>query len=100
MHIKDTKLPSTWTAFSTLVDEVEANAEYIITNSSPDTIYALESTGDPDKTYIGVPVNPGNFIDYKKGTQDLYLRNAYTPVTSGGVATENKVSNITISKVG
>lgn len=100
MHIKDTKLPSTWTVFSTLIDEVEANAEYIITNSSPDIIYAIESTGNPNATYIGIPVNPGNFIDYKKGTQDLYLRNAYTPVTSGGVIKENKLSNITISKVG
>lgn len=100
MHIKDVKLPSTWIAFSTLIDEVEADTEYIITNSSPDTIYAIESTGTPKAAYIGIPVNSGNFIDYKKGTQDLYLRNAYTPVTSGGVATENKVSNITISKVG
>ncbi len=100
MHIKDIKLPSTWTAFSTLVDEVEAGTEYIITNSSPDTIYAIESAGVPDKKYIGIPVYSGNYIDYKKGVQDLYLRNAYTPVTSKGVAKENKVSNITISKVG
>lgn len=99
MHIKDVKIPSTWTQFSQYVD-VEAGAEYLIINSSPDTIYAIESTGTPATGYIGVPVEPTCYIDYKKGDQDLYIRNGYTPVIAGGVMKENKLSNITINKVG
>ena len=99
MHIKDVKIPSTWTPLSQYLD-VEADAEYLIINSSPDTIYAIESTGAPASGYIGVPVEPTCYIDYKKGNQDLYIRNGYTPVTVGGVAKEKKLSNITINKVG
>ena len=100
MHIADVKLPSSWTALSTYV-EVSNSDTYIIVNSSPDLIYAVEGSATPLSTVIGVPVASGNYINYKKGDQiNLYLRNGYTPVMVGGVDTQNKISNITINKVG
>jgi hypothetical protein len=100
MHIADVKLPSSWTALATFTD-VNEDDTYVIVNSSPDLIYAVEGSATPIAGVIGVPVAPGNYINYKKGGQtNLYLRNGYTPVMVGNVDTQNKVSNITINKVG
>lgn len=100
MHIADVKLPSSWTALATFTDVTEDDT-YVIVNSSPDLIYAVEGSATPIAGVIGVPVAPGNYINYKKGGQtNLYLRNGYTPVMVGDVDTQNKVSNITINKVG
>lgn len=100
MHLADVKLPSKWTALSSYV-EVTNDSTYIIVNSSSDLIYAVEGSATPIAGVIGVPVAPGNYINYKKGEQtNLYLRNGYTPVMIGDVDTQNKVSNITINKVG
>lgn len=101
MHIADVKIPSTWTTLASLITTVESDATYVIMNSSPDVMYAVEGDTEPADTVIGVPVLPNNFLNYKKGTQaNLYLKNGYTPVTTSGVDTQNKLSNITINKVG
>lgn len=101
MHIADTKIPSSWVTLASLITTVEDDAEYVIVNSSPDLIYAVEGDTAPDAEIIGVPVPSNFYISYKKGSQsNLYLRNGYTPVISGGVDTQNKISNITINKVG
>lgn len=101
MHIADVKIPSEWVTFESLVTTVDTSSEYIIVNSSPDLIYAVEGDAAPLETVIGVPVNPGNYINYKKGSQaNLYLRNGYTPVKKDGVIVQGKLSNVTINKVG
>lgn len=101
MHIADVKVPSTWTTLASLITTVDADAEYVIINSSPDLIYAVEGNATPDDDIIGVPVQPNFYISYKKGSQaNLYLRNGYTSVVTSGVATQNKISNVTINKVG
>lgn len=100
MHIADVKLPSNWTTLESLISTVEDEATYIIVNSSPDDIYAVEGDTVPENI-IGIPVASGNYLTYKKGAQaHLYLKNAYSPVMSSGVDTQNKLSNITINKVG
>lgn len=101
MHIADVKVPSEWVTLDSLITSVEADAEYIIVNSSPDGIYAVEGDTDPSEEIIGVPVPSGFYIYYTKGSQaHLYLRNGYSPVKVSGVDTQNKISNITINKVG
>lgn len=102
MHIADVKLPSTWTTLASFVTSgIEEDAQYVIVNSSPDDIYAVEGDAEPSDEIIGVPVAPNNYIIYQKGTQaNLYLRNGYSPVVASGVPTQNKLSNITINKVG
>lgn len=92
MHIADVKIPSTWTQFSTYTD-VENGATYVLVNSSPDILYFVESDGEPRDTVIGVPIDNGEFVNYQKGSQDLYIRN-------GAPSTSTKVSNLTINKVG
>lgn len=100
MHIADVKIPSEWTPLSNFT-EVEADAEYVLINSSPDLMFAVEGDEPPMDDVIGVPVMSYNYITYKKGAQaNLYIRNAYTPVYSDGVDTQNKISNLTINKVG
>lgn len=100
MHIADVKLPSTWTTLESLISTVESDATYVIVNSSPDDIYAIEGNEAPEDI-IGIPVASGNYVTYKKGSQaNLYLRNAYSPVMASGIDTQNKLSNITINKVG
>lgn len=101
MHIADVKIPSTWVTLASLITTVEEESEYVIVNSSPDLIYVVEGDTEPDDIIIGIPVNPGNYVSYKKGAQaNLYIRNGYTPVMVGGVDSQNKLSNITINKVG
>lgn len=98
-HIADVKLTSYWTSLDTYIT-VDSSAQYIIVNSSPDIIYAVESaTEDIDEAIIGVPVEPNDWIQYKKGSQTLYLKNGYVPVVSGEEVTQVKLSNITINKV-
>ena len=46
MHIADVKLPSSWTALATFTEENE-NDTYVIVNSSPDLIYAVEGSATP-----------------------------------------------------
>lgn len=101
MHIADVKLPSEWTTLASLITTVEDDAQYMIMNSSPDLIYAVEGDTTPVDAIIGVPILPNNYILYQKGSQtNLYLRNGYTPVMASGVDTQHKISNITINKVG
>lgn len=100
MHIADVKLPSNWTTLESLISDVESDATYVIINSSPDDIYAIEGDTAPENT-IGVPIVSGNYLMYKKGSQaHLYLRNGYSPVMASGIDTQNKLSNVTINKVG
>ena len=100
MHIADVKIPSTWTALSTLTT-VDDTSTYQIVNNSPDDLYFVEGDTTPTEAIIGVIVAPGNYVMYKKGSQaNLYIKNGYAPVVSGGVDTQNKISNITINKVG
>lgn len=101
MHIADVKIPSEWVTLESLITSVEDGAKYIIVNSSPDGIYAVEGDGAPSEEIIGVPVPSGFYIFYTKGSQaHLYLRNGYSPVKASGVDTQNKISNVTINKVG
>lgn len=101
MHIADVKIPSSWTSLADLITTVDPASEYLLINSSPDLMYAVEGDTTPADDVIGVPVLPNNYIQYKKGSQaNLYIRNAFTPVISGGVDTQNKLSNLTINKVG
>lgn len=100
MHIADVKIPSTWTPLSKYV-EVDAISQYVVINSSQDDLYAVEGDEVPANNVTGAIIVPGNYLVYKKGVQaELYIRNAYTPVLTDGVDTQNKLSNVTINKVG
>lgn len=101
MHIKDFRISDEWTSFTEILDgEVDAEATYTIFNISQDEIYAIESDGEPQQGALGVIVVPTDFIIYQKGEQELYLRNGSAPVVKGGVTIEDKLSAITINKVG
>lgn len=101
MHIADVKIPSEWTTLDSLISSVDEGATYILVNNSPDELFAVEGDASPNADIIGVPIASGNFITYQKGAQaHLYLRNGYNSVKAGGVSTYNKVSNLTVNKVG
>lgn len=101
MHIKDFRISEEWTSFTEILDgEVDAGATYTIFNISQDEIYAIENDTTPQTDALGVIVVPTDFIIYQKGEQELYLRNGSAPVTKDGVPVEDKLSAITINKVG
>lgn len=101
MHITDTKISHRWTALADIIGEV-GNDQYVIINSSPDKIYVIEGDSvDELEDVIGVPLDAGEYVIYEKGEQaNLYLHNDYTPVEVPGEETPEKLSNVTINKVG
>lgn len=100
MHVADVKVPNEWTTLASLITTVDADTTYVLVNSSPDTLYAVEGDTTPSEAVIGVILIPEDYIVYKKGTQaNLYLRNGATPVVMNGVE-QIKISNLTVNKVG
>lgn len=93
MHITDTRIDNEWTALTDLIGgPVEADKTYTIISTSPDRIYGVEAAGAPAENVIGAFIEEGQYFLYKKGDQELYLRN--------GGAYEGKLSNITINVEG
>ena len=67
-------LTTEWTALSDIIT-VSADATYYIQNRGADTLVALESSTEPTAdNQEGFMCQPYKVIEYKKGTQDLYLR--------------------------
>lgn len=101
MHIADVKVSNAWVTLKDLIPEVEPSATYIIMNTSPDIVYAVEGDVLPGETITGAPISSGSYGVYVQGEQEhLYLRNGFTPVTTSGINSYIKDSNISISKVG
>lgn len=100
MFVAEVKLVSDWKDASFYGVTFDADQVYNIVNCSADTIYLAESEAEPAETVGGVPIAPGSYATYKKGAQTLYFRNGYAPVKMGDVPTQDKVSNVSIYKVG
>lgn len=76
MHIADVTITNKWTKFTDIIKKpIQEDVTYTVVNSSPNRLYAVESTGKPADETVGVFVEEGRTIIYKKGTQDLYLKN-------------------------
>lgn len=97
MHIADALIPNKWTKLSDYT-EVDADGIYYIFNTSvDDDVYFIEGDTTPTSTTVGIIVNPGNYVKYKKGSQaNLYMRNGIISVAGA----PDKQSKITINKVG
>lgn len=102
MHIADVKATNEWQTLEDLLGEsLEETATYILMNTSPDVVYAVEGDTLPGEAVTGAPINPSSYGIYKKGEQaNLYIRNGATPVAVSGIASYTKESNISVSKVG
>lgn len=67
-------LTDEWKALSNIIS-VDADTTYYLQNRGVDTMIALESSSAPAaNAQGGVMVLPYKTVQYKKGTQDLYLR--------------------------
>lgn len=67
-------LTDEWKALSNIIS-VDADTTYYLQNRGSDTMIALESSTTPAaNAQGGVMVLPYKTVQYKKGTQDLYLR--------------------------
>lgn len=67
-------LTNEWTALSDIIT-VSADAKYYIQNRGADVLVALEADSEPDADSLdGTMILPYKVAEYKKGTQDLYLR--------------------------
>ena len=63
-----------WTALSDIIT-VENDVTYYIQNRGADTLVALESSSEPsENAQGGTMILPYKVAEYKKGSQDLYLR--------------------------
>lgn len=70
------KLTNEWVALSDIIT-VDSNTVYRIQNRGIDKVIALESSSEPsDDVREGNEILPGKTGEYKKGTQDLYLKAA------------------------
>jgi hypothetical protein len=99
MFIAELDVTTAWA--NTVTNYLNGDDTFTIVNSSPGIIYAVEGDTAPSADVIGVPVQPGNYILYKKGSNAyLYLKNGYSPVVTQGVNTQSKTSRIIINKVG
>lgn len=68
------KLSNEWTALSDLIT-VGNDVTYYIQNRGTDNIIALQSTSEPTgEERGGNLIPPEKAAEYKKGTQDLYLK--------------------------
>lgn len=76
MHIADATITNEWVKFNDIIGQaVQEDVTYTIVNSSPNRLFAVESTGEPVEDVVGAFVGEGGTIVYKKGAQDLYLKN-------------------------
>ena len=78
-------LTTEWTAFTDITTP-DADTNYYIQNRGPDILLAVESSAEPT-TVDGVLVQPYKTLNYKKGTQTLYLR-AYASNCAINVSSE------------
>ena len=98
MHIADVKITNEWVTLSSFTT-IGANDVFYLINSSPDMLYAVEADATPANDVVGVPFQPGDYLEYQKGAQaELYIRNGYRNI--GSEPSPVKISNLTINKVG
>lgn len=74
MQVEFETLTNEWTALSDIIT-VSGSTTYLIQNRGADTLVLLEADSEPQATDSeGVLVLPYQTAQYKKGTQDLYLK--------------------------
>lgn len=67
-------LTTEWTALSDIIT-VEDDTTYYIQNRGAGTLIAQEGASQPDaENQNGVLITPYRIAQYKKGSEDLYLR--------------------------
>lgn len=69
MQVNLLDITKNWQAF-----EADASITYLIQNRGYDVLVALEADSLPNATDEGVMVEPYQVVEYKKGSQNLYLR--------------------------
>lgn len=80
-------LSNEWKTLSDIIS-VDADTTYYLQNRGVDTMIALESSSEPAaNAQGGVMVLPYKTVQYKKGTQDLYLR-AFNKSCSVNISSE------------
>lgn len=62
-----------WVELSDIIT-VDSSKTYFIQNRGPDKLLALESSTEPEDTDNGILVEPYLVLEYKSGTDNLYLR--------------------------
>ena len=85
MQINFRELKTKWVAFTDITTP-DADTTYYIQNRGPDVLLAVEASAEPT-TVDGVLVQPYKTLNYKKGTQTLYLR-AYSSNCAINVSSE------------
>ena len=99
MFVTELDITKDWS--NTVSNYLNDEDTFMIVNNSPDIIYAVEMDTTPSVDIIGIPIQPSNYITYKKGGNNyLYLKNGYSPVIKNGVDTQPKVSRVLVNKVG
>lgn len=99
MFVTEARITREWTPLSELCT-VENDVQYMIVNTSIDKMYAVEGAEKPEDTVTGAPIPPNCYAVYKKGEQELYLRNGQKALTKDGEVKDTRTCLVTIHKVG